>query len=279
MKLTAQLCKLDRNRSDCSLSMSLRHVCAGIGLMALFALAAALPASAEDVAPSSNPSPTPTILTRPGSLNPSPMGAMTGVETTETVLPSGAIRRTVRRVQTVQTNQTSTTDSLAANSDPLAAERALVDNMLKPSAQSPLLAMRRQANVGGHPLSVDLRLGASVSPRIKFVAGIDARIPGLSLGPGFTTRADLDAIFSANFGGVSTLVPLTIDELYHADLPGGHSFYGGIGIGPMFGEVTRFGGKIIVGANITPRLRLEGDVLFAGYGDALFNIMLRIPVL
>jgi hypothetical protein len=263
MMLTTPPFKTNDSKTD----LLLRPLASSLILAALFAAIAVLPARAEDVSPSPAASTTGPATTL-GDMLASPLNANSGIKTVETVLPSGAIRRTVLRVPTRQ-----------AETQPLARQAALADNMLKMPLQPNVLAMRRQAGVPGHPLSVDLRLGVSVSPRIKFVGGIDARIPGLSLGPGFTTRADLDAVVSANFGGGSTLFPLTIDELYHADLPGGTGLYGGLGIGPMLGERTRFGGKIIVGANITPRLRLEGNVLFAGYGDTLFNVLLRIPVL
>jgi hypothetical protein len=268
MKLTAPLCKtMAHLRIDSKPGMNLCALSVGLGMTAAFAALAVLPTRAEDTASSVNTPLAGMAATLAPTTNVSPVASLTGVETDATVLPSGAVRRTVRRVRTVTTEQ-----------QPLGDQMALADNMLKMPLQPNLFAMR-QAAVGGHPLSVDLRLGVSVSPRVKFVGGIDARIPGLSLGRGFTTRADFDAVVAANFGGVSTLFPLTIDELYHADIPGVHGLYGGLGVGPMFGEVTRFGGKIIIGGTITPRLRLEGNVLFAGYGDPLLNLQLRIPIL
>ena len=125
------------------------------------------------------------------------------------------------------------------------------------------------------PFPLALRLGVLVSPRTKFVGGIDATIPGLHLLPGFSSRVDLDAIVSANFGGVSTLVPLTFDQIYNLNLPVSSRVYVGGGIGPYFGDTTRFGGKLIVGAEFS-RLGLEGNVHFAGSGDTLFTVQARI---
>jgi hypothetical protein len=125
------------------------------------------------------------------------------------------------------------------------------------------------------PFPLALRLGAMVSPRLKFDGGIDATIRGFHLFPGMTTRVDVDAIVSANFGGVTTLVPLTFDQIYSLNLPVSSRVYIGGGIGPYFGDVTRFGGKLIVGAEFS-RIGLEGNLHFSGQGDPLFTVQARI---
>jgi hypothetical protein len=125
------------------------------------------------------------------------------------------------------------------------------------------------------PFPIALRLGALVSPRFKFDGGIDATIPGVHLFPGLSTRVDADAIVSANFGGVSTLVPVTFDQIYNLNLPVGSRVYVGAGIGPYFGDRTRFGGKLIAGAEFN-RIGLEGNLHFAGTGDTLFTVQARI---
>jgi hypothetical protein len=125
------------------------------------------------------------------------------------------------------------------------------------------------------PFPLALRLGAMVSPRLKFDGGIDATLRGVHLFPGFTTRIDADAIVSANFGGVTTIVPITFDQIYSLNLPVSSRVYVGGGIGPYFGDVTRFGGKLIVGAEFS-RIGLEGNLHFSGQGDPLFTIQARI---
>ena len=125
------------------------------------------------------------------------------------------------------------------------------------------------------PFPLALRLGAMVSPRLKFAGGIDATLRGLRVLPGFTSRVDADAIVSANFGGISTIVPVTFDQIYNLNLPVSSRVYVGGGIGPYFGDVTRFGGKLIVGAEFN-RFGLEGNIHFAGAGDPLFTIQARI---
>lgn len=125
------------------------------------------------------------------------------------------------------------------------------------------------------PFPLALRLGAMVSPRTKFDGGIDATIRGLHLIPGASTRIDADAIVSANFGGVSTLVPITFDQIFSLNLPVSSRIYVGGGIGPYIGDKTRFGGKLIVGAEFS-RIGLEGNIHFPGVGDTLFTIQARI---
>jgi len=125
------------------------------------------------------------------------------------------------------------------------------------------------------PFPLALRLGAMVSPRTKFVGGIDVTLKGLNLAPNLSSRVDLDVIVSANFGGVSTLVPLTFDQIYNLNLPVSSRVYVGGGIGPYFGDTTRFGGKLLVGAEFS-RFGLEGDIHFAGIGDTLFTVQARI---
>ncbi|CEK12532.1 hypothetical protein [Chthonomonas calidirosea] len=132
--------------------------------------------------------------------------------------------------------------------------------------------------IGGHFVPLNLRLGAELSPRTKFDGGVDLDVPGVHFGRGSSARIDFDAIVSANFGGVSTLFPLTFDLIYHPAFVGIHNPYLGFGIGPYFGERTRFGGKIVFGANFTRDLGLEGAVHFAGYGPALFTLQVRFPL-
>lgn len=136
-----------------------------------------------------------------------------------------------------------------------------------------------QLSEEGRRYPIAIRLGAMVSPRTKFAGGVDVTLPGVSIGHGWTGRVDAEAIVSANFGGITTLVPLTIDQVYYApERTGSVRFYGGAGIGPYFGEVTRFGGKLFVGANFTRHLSGEVGVHFAGSGDALVTTQVRFPL-
>lgn len=125
--------------------------------------------------------------------------------------------------------------------------------------------------------TIGLRLGAAVAPRTRFVGGLDVTLPRLSLGANWSTRIDAEAIVSANFGGISTLVPLTFNEIYSKGLVGGTRLYGGVGIGPYFGEITRFGGKLIFGAGLSEKIGLELNVHFPGFDDPYVTILARLP--
>lgn len=128
------------------------------------------------------------------------------------------------------------------------------------------------------PFPIALRLGAMVSPRTKFAGGIDITFPRIGIGPGWETRADADAIVSANLGGVSTLVPLTIDEIYSKGLIGGNRIYLGGGIGPYIGSQTRFGGKVFVGADFARHLGAEVGVHFPGSSNTLVTAQIRVSM-
>jgi hypothetical protein len=125
--------------------------------------------------------------------------------------------------------------------------------------------------------TIALRLGAAVAPRTRFVGGIDVTLPRLSLGANWSTRIDAEAIVSANFGGVSTLIPLTFNQIYSKGLVSGTRLYGGVGIGPYFGEITRFGGKLIFGAGLSQKIGLELNLHFPGFDDPYLTILARLP--
>jgi hypothetical protein len=134
-----------------------------------------------------------------------------------------------------------------------------------------------QLGIVPSPVPIGIRLGAALSPRLKFDGGIDVTIPGLSFAHNLSTRVDFDAIVDANFGGFSTLFPLTFDQIYRLALPVGSSLYFGGGIGPYFGERTRFGGKLLIGGTITSHFGLEGAIHFQGYGDPIATVQARFP--
>lgn len=126
------------------------------------------------------------------------------------------------------------------------------------------------------PFPFALRLGAMISPRTKFAGGIDVSFPQLSIAHGFISRVDADVIVSFNFGGVSTLIPITFDQVYSKGLIAGSRIYGGAGIGPYIGDKTRFGGKLFVGGDFTSSLGAELGLHFSGYGDPLLTLQARV---
>jgi len=131
-------------------------------------------------------------------------------------------------------------------------------------------------DIGGRRYPFAIRLGAMVSPRIKFVGGADLTVPGLGFGKNWVGRIDAEAIVSANFGGNSTVVPVTFDEVYFfPDRTGSLLPYTDVGIGPYFASSTNFGGKIFLGARFSPRISGEAAVHFAGSGDALLILEVR----
>lgn len=126
------------------------------------------------------------------------------------------------------------------------------------------------------PFPVSLRLGAQISPRLKFVGGVDVTLSGVHIIPALQTRIDADAIVSANFKRISTLIPVTFDQIYSKGLVAGTRIYVGGGIGVYIGEITNFGGKVFVGGDFTSRFGGEVDLHFAGLGDPLVTAQLRV---
>jgi hypothetical protein len=125
------------------------------------------------------------------------------------------------------------------------------------------------------PFPLHLRLGMMLSPRTKFDGGIDVSL-GRGILPSLSTRIDADAIVSANFRGISTLVPITLDQIYSKGLFGGNRIYIGAGLGPYISEKTRFGGKLFIGADLAVRIGVEGAVHFSGSGDPLLTLQARV---
>ena len=129
--------------------------------------------------------------------------------------------------------------------------------------------------LGASPLGLAFHAGGMLSPRGAALAGLDLPLDYSLIGTGFRGRLDADAIIKANLGGVNTLVPVTFDQIYNLNLPVSSRVYVGGGIGPYFGDKTRFGGKLIAGAEFN-RFGLEGNIHFAGTGDTLFTVQARI---
>lgn len=127
------------------------------------------------------------------------------------------------------------------------------------------------------PLAI--RLGAMLSPRTGFAGGVDFSVPKLALLPGWSTRIDAEAIITGvpnvltfNFKG---FYPLTLNQVYSKGLLAGNKVYGGLGVGPYFGEVTRFGGKVFLGVELLSRIGVEATAHFAGSGEPLFTAQVR----
>ena len=125
--------------------------------------------------------------------------------------------------------------------------------------------------IAGRSYPLAIRLGAMVSPRVKFVGGADLTVPRLGFGSNWVGRIDAEAIVSANLGGNSTLVPLTFDQVYQKS----DKLYFGAGLGPYFGDTTRLGGKIFVGSRFDPQTSGEASLHFVGGGDPLFILQVR----
>jgi hypothetical protein len=150
-----------------------------------------------------------------------------------------------------------------------------------PNAYTEMLAVdagarQNTVDIGGRAYPFAIRLGAMVSPRIKFVGGADLTLPSLGVGRHWAGRIDAEAIVSANFGGNSTVVPITFDEVYFSpQRTSSFRPYVGLGVGPYIASTTRFGGKLFVGARFSQRLSGEAAVHFSGDGDALAILEVR----
>jgi hypothetical protein len=173
--------------------------------------------------------------------------------------------------------------SLAARVNRTAKDRATRANYREGVAEDPLTVDICRARGGQlppvgaiSPFPISLRLGAQISPRTKFVGGVDVTLSGFHILPGLQTRIDGEAIVSANFHGISTLIPVTINQVYSKGLVAGKRIYLGGGIGAYIGEVTHFGGKVFAGADFTSRLGGEVDLHFPGIGDTLVTAQIRI---
>jgi hypothetical protein len=82
--------------------------------------------------------------------------------------------------------------------------------------------------------------------------------------------------YTQNVNDVSTLFPVTIDLVYNKALLAGSKFYAGAGIGPYFGNITRFGGKVLVGFSPTSNLAAEAELHFPGDSELPPTVMLRL---
>jgi hypothetical protein len=130
--------------------------------------------------------------------------------------------------------------------------------------------------VQGGSTMLSLHAGAMLSPRGGGLAGVDAAMPTLSLGYGMVGRLDADVIFKANFGGVDTIVPVTIDQILYPTAGGGKFYIGG-GLGAILSGPAVFDGKLIFGMNINQKLGAEMNVHFNKY-DTLLTLFARLQM-
>lgn len=132
---------------------------------------------------------------------------------------------------------------------------------------------------GSNPFtSFAFRGGAMVSPRGAGLAGIDASLPALTLGNGWSGRLDADVIFKANFAGINTIVPVTINQVYYSNPTAtGQVGYLGGGVGFIFGGKTRFTGKLLVGYDFSRRLGAEANV-FLNSEDTIVSVLGRLKL-
>jgi len=153
-----------------------------------------------------------------------------------------------------------------------ASHRTMVANYLPARAASP-----DPVSSTLNPLSnLALRGGAMVSPRGAGLVGLDFTLPSIvGIGTGAHTRIDADVIFKANFGGVNTIIPVTIDQLYSApaSVTGRTVYYGG-GLGAILSGPAKFDGKLVLGMDLVKSLGAELNVHFTEH-DTLLTILAR----
>ena len=130
--------------------------------------------------------------------------------------------------------------------------------------------------LGLNPLGMfALRGGAMLSPRGAGLVGVDATLPGFGFGFGFSTRIDVDIIFKANFGGLNTIIPVTVDQIFRSPTVSGKSVYVGGGVGAVLGGPAKFDGKLILGADLLNKLAGELNVHVSDR-ETLFTILARL---
>lgn len=112
------------------------------------------------------------------------------------------------------------------------------------------------------PIALSLRGGVMVAPRGAGLAGVDIPVPSIALLDGWEGRLDADVIFKANFADISTVVPVTFNQVRYTQDMSGRSIYVGAGAGAMLGGKAKLIGKGIVGLELSARLAVEGNVIF-----------------
>ncbi|MGC8668071.1 MAG: hypothetical protein ACP5VE_08165 [Chthonomonadales bacterium] len=123
--------------------------------------------------------------------------------------------------------------------------------------------------------NASLRGGAMLSPRGAALVGLDLSIPSLTTTNNWHARLDGDVIIKANFGGIDTIVPVTVDLLtYTGGGMGLRDVYFGGGVGAVLGGPAKFDGKLILGTDLSNRLGAELNVHFTER-DTLVTLLAR----
>lgn len=124
--------------------------------------------------------------------------------------------------------------------------------------------------------NASLRGGAMLSPRGAALVGLDLAIPSLTLASNWHARLDGDVIIKANFGGIDTIVPVTVDLLTYSEGGMGlRDVYFGGGLGAVLGGPAKFDGKLVLGTDLSNRLGAELNVHFTER-DTLVTVLARI---
>jgi len=122
---------------------------------------------------------------------------------------------------------------------------------------------------------ISVRGGGMLTPRFGGLAGIDFAVPTISLSNGWQGRLDADVIFKANFAGVNTIIPVTIDQIMYTPSVGGHTIYYGAGVGAVLGGSAKLDGKLILGTELTSKLGAEANVHFTT-NNTLVTVLVRL---
>ncbi|MBM3493432.1 MAG: hypothetical protein FJX72_03775 [Armatimonadetes bacterium] len=111
------------------------------------------------------------------------------------------------------------------------------------------------------PVTMSLRGGIMTAPRGAGLAGIDIAVPSVSLLDGWEGRLDADVIFKANLADISTVVPVTLNQVRYSQDVSGRSVYFGAGAGALLGGKAKLIGKALLGVEVSARLAVEGNVI------------------
>jgi hypothetical protein len=149
------------------------------------------------------------------------------------------------------------------------------------------------------PVTTAIRLGAQLSPRFSFVGGLDVDFNRLSLGPGWSSRLDLEALSEPRSDGFlsafNTTLAATFNQIYapyyrHYQR---RPVYVGFGIGYYgspepdgtsgllgngYRNVGHFGGKVFIGSQFTSTTSAEIGIHFPGVGTPLVAAQLRLKL-